>query len=173
MSYARFSARTLVPLLASLALGCASAQPELVPIAGQLEVLAKLSGEWVGTYEADQHGRNGSILFRLSARGDTARGDVLMIQPGENLITSFRELRPPEQQQLLAIRFVRVSHNGVAGSMEPYRDPVCGCLLLTSFTGTVTGNSIAGEYRSEHVGSPIVTTGRWQVSRRLMTTISE
>jgi hypothetical protein len=50
--------------------------------------------------------------------------------------------------------------------METYTDPFCGCRLLTTFTGIVRESLIEGEYRSKHLGSYVVTTGRWRASRR-------
>lgn len=60
---------------ALLAAGCAG--PGMpIPVQGSVEPLV---GHWVGEYRSPDTGRDGSIMFTLSAGADTAWGDVVMM----------------------------------------------------------------------------------------------
>jgi len=69
--------------------------------------------------------------------------------------------------ELLTIRFVRMERNQVVGTLDPYRDPDCGCQLKTTLRGEFTDEStIEGTFNS--IGSEmshLPTSGRWKVSR--------
>jgi len=66
---------------------------------------------------------------------------------------------------VLTIRFVRVEHGHVSGTLDPYADPQTGARLLTRFTGEVNGNMITGTYTTQ-LPSGAEQTGRWSVQRR-------
>jgi hypothetical protein len=55
----------------------------------------------------------------------------------------------------------------VVGTLDPYRDPDCGCQLTTTFRGEFKdANTIEGTFTS--VGSGIghfPSSGRWKVAR--------
>jgi hypothetical protein len=53
----------------------------------------------------------------------------------------------------------------VAGVLEPYRDPACGCTLSTSFVGHIVGDRITGRFISHGGPGHLPTTGRWQAVR--------
>lgn len=154
-----------------VALGACSTQPAPIPMQGSPMAVRRLVGSWAGAYASAQSGRSGSISFTLSAERDTAYGDVIMIPRGLNhpLRAAMEEesgATGGEHQQLLTIRFVAVRGDRVEGTLEPYRDPECGCLLLTRFEGRVLGDSIVGTYRSHHVEGGNNVSGTWQVKRR-------
>lgn len=69
----------LIVLLA--AAGCASNRAP-VPVTGERAELAAMAGRWEGWYRSDETGRSGSIVFRLTAGGDSAAGDVVMTPAG-------------------------------------------------------------------------------------------
>jgi hypothetical protein len=152
---------------------CAT-NPAPVPLAGSRDDLAALEGEWRGEYETTGGpARFGSILFRLSAGGDSARGDVLMIAHAERMPPSvlrdggdpWSPSGRPSQSQLLAITFVRASGGAVTGALDPYADPTCGCTLRTTFTGRISGDVVDGTFTSQHSGTGEMTGGRWRVTR--------
>ncbi|MGH9259550.1 MAG: hypothetical protein ACRD08_06560, partial [Acidimicrobiales bacterium] len=64
--------------LAVIVAACASTPPP-IPVTGTAGDITALVGEWIGEYSSPSTGRSGSISFKLSARGDTAHGDVVMI----------------------------------------------------------------------------------------------
>ena len=66
---------------------------------------------------------------------------------------------------VLTIRFVRVEHGHVSGTLDPYADPQSGARLLTTFSGELSGNTIAGAYTTR-LPSGGTQTGRWSVQRR-------
>jgi hypothetical protein len=138
---------------------------------GAPEDVAALAGEWDGSYEADDGSRSGSIDFHLRAGRDTAMGDVLMVptdwgkplEAYERPAGAVADGTPPRS---LTIRFVRVQGDEVSGRLDPYRDPVCGCRLLTTFRGRLTGNTLRGRYETYHQESGRTVTGRWQAERK-------
>ncbi len=159
--------------LALLTLGMAgcSYAPAPVPVVGMPADLATLAGEWGGEYHGETSGRRGSIVFKLSAGADTARGDVVMI-PRER-----REQRLPVQDpsvglpfprtpEVLSIAFVRAAGGGVSGQLTPYRDPECDCLLVTRFEGQLQGDVIEGTYASARTDGGEAQTGTWRVTRK-------
>jgi hypothetical protein len=60
---------------------------------------------------------------------------------------------------------VRVEHGHVNGTLDPYADPQTGARLLTTFSGEMTGKTIAGMYTTT-LASGATQTGRWSVQRR-------
>jgi hypothetical protein len=157
-----------------LGLAACSSNPAPVPLSGSPAALAALEGEWRGEYETTAGPpRFGSILFRLSAADESARGDVLMVAHADRSPPpELREAGDPwsqreriPQSQLLAITFVRASGGGVSGALEPYTDPVCGCTLRTTFTGRVSGDTVEGTFTSLHLGTGLETGGKWRATR--------
>jgi hypothetical protein len=164
-----------VSTLASACLLAACAgHPPPVPLAGSLRDIAALTGEWTGDYSSEETGRSGSISFVLTRRGDTAYGDVIMIPRGLGQpLRAWRKDDPggPEDAErsrptTLTISFVRVQGNEVSGTLAPYRDPECGCALLTRFVGWLRGDTISGTYFSSHERSEAEAHGRWQVVQK-------
>jgi hypothetical protein len=147
--------------------GCGSSLPK-IDVNATPESLVELRGDWFGTYASDDTGRHGTIAFILSANPDSAFGDVLM----ETEDHDWREHDPdritirknhPEQ---ISISFVRIAGGRVAGQLEPYEDPGCGCTLTTVFHGSIEGNKMSGTYTSRHGMSDKVDEGVWNCSRR-------
>ncbi|MDQ2670740.1 MAG: hypothetical protein M3Y31_08920 [Gemmatimonadota bacterium] len=163
--------RTVTALLAlPFALACAG-NPDPVPVAGSVEDLSRMTGEWTGEYGSAQTGRSGSIVFRLEAGRDTAAGDVVMVPTG-----SAQALHPAHgpdvaesamaSNQLLQIRFVRVEGGRVSGALQPYHEPGCDCDLHTTFTGRLEGDSVTGTYQSAGPQGDRRTSGWWRIVRR-------
>ena len=150
--------------------GCASAPPP-IPLHAPPTDLALLAGEWAGEYHANHaSGRSGSIIFRLEAGSDVARGDVLMHVDGDGSTTL---LPPPGEpwrsvprDRILTITFVRAEQNRVYGHLDPYPDPDCGSEIRTTFTGELRDGVIEGTYLSIHVAGGATTRGTWRVVRR-------
>lgn len=143
-----------------------------VPVLGDV---AALTGRWEGTYGSRESGRTGSILFTLDAGTDTAHGDVLMVpgawdlppqpRPGDPDAMDWRRDRPP---QALPIAFVRAADGLVEGRLAPYRDPDCGCLLTTHFSGRlITVNTFEGTFTSIHGETGHMVRGWWRVTKRV------
>ena len=160
---------------AVLLAGCASV-PRPVPVVGPRAGLGALVGDWSGQYSSPETGRSGSIAFKLEAGKDTAFGSVVMVPRAQ--YDRVAAGAPVERQtvmasttqksgELLTIRFVRMERNQVVGTLDPYRDPDCGCQLKTTLRGEFTDEStIEGTFNS--IGSEmshLPTSGRWKVSR--------
>jgi hypothetical protein len=153
--------------VAALALGCRY-RADPVPVAGVHTEIEQLIGEWSGDYASSESRRSGSILFQITAHGDSAFGDVMMpVAAGEvgprpvDLLTGHEQ--HARSTELLSIRFVRVAGGAVQGELEPYIAPDCDCVARTVFYGKMEGNQISGTY--------ITTTergtqrGEWRVRK--------
>ncbi len=169
-----FARRTAIAAAGALALAACSYTPPPVPLEGVPGDVSALIGAWEGEYSSRDTGRSGYIAFSLVEVGDTARGDVLMLPPGEPRPEWRRDrdggivLTAPTRgrSQLLTIAFVRAQAGRVAGALSPYRDPACGCLLETRFYGTVARDSVYGTFDSHHVDTGANARGTWVVHRR-------
>lgn len=129
-----------------------------LPLAGFEGDLQALTGEWVGTYEGDENGRSGTLIFRFEAGADTAHGYVVMLPQ-----TASGETPRPVT---LAARLIWVADGQVEGLIEPYGDPVSGVELETWFHGRVVGDRVEGEFEAREVGgSGPRQTGRWRAQR--------
>ena len=164
-----FSQRVAV-VAALLGAACAPVVMK-TPVSGPSSSVARLVGDWQGQYSSVESGRHGLISFHLKAGADTAQGDVIM-QPDVAADPSAPNAPPvasnatQPNDQALSIRFVFVSENEVSGTLNPYRDPTCGCSLTTTFRGTIKGNEIKGTFHSEGNGLwHIPTDGKWSVKR--------
>jgi hypothetical protein len=159
------SCRTVISVLmaAGAWTGCQSPQAP-IPVIGEIE---QLRGAWRGEYWSAQSGRSGTITFDLQATSDTARGDVMMT-PAEPVARMPDPGGIPElssRPQPLTISFVRCSEGGVSGRLDPYRDPVCGCLLLTTFSGRITADTIQGTFVTVHQDMGRKVEGQWRAVR--------
>ncbi len=165
---------TAVPAaaLAVVLWGCGSALQAPVPVVGLAGDIAALTGQWEGSYASAATGRSGSISFSLTALGDSARGDVVMIPRGfgRPLQAWDRSAAPAGAAQprsaVLTINFVRVAAGRVSGTLAPYADPETGAKLFTMFEGRLTGDTIAGTYATHAAASSDSQTGEWRVTRR-------
>src|SRR3989454_12212454 len=159
-----------LPTLLVLALTACGASRAPVPLVGASADVGALTGEWAGDYSSAESGRSGSISFTLRAAGDSAFGDVVMIPSawGRPLVPWRGENATGANQQpastVLTIRFVRVEHGHVSGTLDPYADPQTGARVLTTFSGELNGNQITGTYTTRLTGD--TQTGRWTVQRR-------
>ena len=160
-----------VLLLSSVLLACHSAPSHPVPLIGSPGDIGLLAGEWDGSYEADDGSRSGSIDFHLKAGADTAMGDVLMVprdwgRPLEPYDRQAGVVPNPPPARTVGITFVRVQGDSVSGRMDPIRDPVCGCRLLTVFRGRLKGNRLRGRYETLHEESGNTVKGKWEAERK-------
>ena len=160
---------------ATLLAACAS-HPTPVPVMAPSSSLSALVGDWSGEYSSVETGRSGSISFALKAGKDTAFGNVIMVPKTESNVVApsaavdhpiVRSAAAQNPGELITIRFVRMEGNHVVGTLDPYRDPDCGCQLTTTFQGEFTSaNTIAGTFHTTGSGmSHIPASGRWKVER--------
>ena len=142
-----------------------------VPVRGDPNTINKLVGSWEGVYSSSATGRSGIISFQLRAGTDTAQGEVIMIPRSDRdqMISPDEVLRRrTAPAELLTIRFVAAEDDKIVGMLDPYTDPVCGCILSTRFIGRLRGDDIKGTFTS--TGSEIfhgTTTGTWSVRRNV------
>ena len=159
--------------LAGVALACAS-KPTPITVTGDVGDRASLAGKWSGEYNSPATGRSGSIVFNLSPSGDAANGDVVMIPAGQRTAlvpfgnatsTAAFVTQNTSVSQVLTIKLVRVSGDAVSGVLDAYRDPQCDCPVVTTFTGTVNGDTIEGTFSTSGSPSNTPQTGNWRVKR--------
>lgn len=154
----------VIPFVLGVTLCACASAPLKVPVLGDAALLA---GRWDGQFKSMDGTRSGTIMFDLRPGQDTAYGDVLLV-PREWAL----QHRPWEDRaemhahpELIAISFVRVSGNVVRGTLEPYRDPMCGCRVRTVFDGVLRNDVIDGTYETRHVETHAVHGGTWTVRR--------
>ncbi len=164
---------TFILALAVSLVGCGWRQTP-VPLAGDPQSVDMLIGSWAGDYSSQQTGRSGSITFELAADANSAYGDIVMIaRPGVVQVPALE--RQPGVLQVqraamepLKIRFVRAEGGRVTGTLDAYKDPDCGCSLITTFEGVFTSTDrIEGTYHSR--GSDpghAPADGKWSVTRQ-------
>ncbi len=162
--------RSPLPSLLLLALSACGASRTPVSLIGTSADVSALTGEWAGDYSSAESGRSGSISFTLRAAGDSAFGDVVMIPVASGRpLMPWQEPNPSVTQMpkttVLTIRFVRVERGHVSGTLDAYADPRTGERLLTTFSGELNGDTIAGTYTTR-LPSGDTQTGRWSVQRR-------
>ena len=161
--------RIAVLTSAAMLLTSCAYRPDPVPIAGSPSAIGSMAGTWLGEYSGSESGRSGSITFIISARGDSAFGDVLMVSS-----TNAGVLQPvhsPQEHmahvrssQALRIDFVAVSEGELSSNLEPYIAPDCNCQVRTTFTGRRNGNVIEGTFVTRGP-STFEQHGTWRVSR--------
>lgn len=174
-TYQHRTGRALLPLGAGLILAagllsaCHSTMP-MVAVEVEPDALSAMAGHWEGSYESEQNGREGRVEFRLTARGDTAQGEVLMLPAlvNEPYQGSARgeptEGRPARIPVSLAIRFVRIEQGQVLGTLDPYIDPDCGCQVTTNFIGSIDGDDVRGIFAIRGQKSWLAF-GEWRAHR--------
>ena len=164
--------RIFTTSLVAVALACAS-KPTPVTISGDPSDRASLAGKWSGEYQSPSTGRTGSIVFNLSASGDAANGDVVMIPRGYGkALMPFNQgtaagaaMQNTNNSQVLTIKLVRVSGDTVSGVLDAYRDPQCDCPVETTFTGRLSGDTIEGTFTTRGTQANAPQTGTWRVKR--------
>src|SRR3954467_5037891 len=133
--------------------------------------LNPLVGEWRGDYNSAATGRTGTIAFTLRAGEGAASGNVVMIPRADSLLTdeereALSSTSSPAKS-VLKIHFVRKEGGSVNGTLDPYRDPDCNCLVTTTFQGVLRdARTIEGTFTtvpSTPGGS--VTGGKWKATR--------
>lgn len=157
--------------LTALFIACSSTPQTPVPLVGAAGAVAALSGQSEGSYSSATTGRSGSISFMLTAHGDSAYGDVVMVPRGFGRPLRAWD-RPPgdpgvaqPRSQVLTINFVRVAAGRVTGTLAPYADPETGLKLFTMFEGRLQGDAIEGTYTTRGAGVTEPQTGQWKVTR--------
>lgn len=166
--------RYLIGAAAALSVAACASLPAPVPLIADPEGKRLLQGEWVGEYSSPATGRAGSITFLLEQHGDstTCRGDVMMIPQGASEPLPRAEGwtlgMGPETTgpSVLQIELLRVTGDQLSGTIQPYRDPVTGHSISTTFEGTIRGDQITGELVSVDAKTGDRLIGQWQVMRK-------
>ena len=153
----------------ALAAGCALTPKAPVTLVGAEADRHALAGRWVGEYSSSVTGREGTIVFDLTATADTARGEVWMIarRAPSNRSEYIPYVDASRPGEVLTIFMVRVEGGFLTGVLDPYFDPDTGAELVTIFRGRLEGDVISGEFASTNQTTGDVSTGRWKVERQL------
>lgn len=159
--------------LAICLLGCTPKAPAIEVMSGDFD-LDPLVGEWRGTYTGTESGRAGSIAFTLRAGETAAFGKVVMIPraidsaAAANLTArGSQTIQTGADRQALTIKFVRKQGGKLLGTLDPYMDPDCRCMVNTSFEGSFTdAKTIEGQFSTNSVQPGRQPTGgTWKVTR--------
>lgn len=165
----RCSRRTLVMVLGVVLMagGCAPSSPQGLVLA-DADQLAMLTGTWKGSFLNAATSRTGSIEFTLTAYSEFAYGDVRMhVAEKEHIYQPMdgqqQVSRGSTRPLVLKISFLRLSNGIVRGVLEPYEDPECRCLVVTTFEGTMRKGVIEGTFYTRGAGMRPIPTGSWNV----------
>ena len=159
----------LISALAALLAACVEQPPAAaVPVYAPAADMFVLEGDWWGQYWSVDTGRSGRIRLALEAEADRAYGDVLMLPAVHQAGQAGWEDGEPAVAETLRIEFVRIdaTTETVSGTLAPYRDPDCDCVVSTTFTGRVSRDSIEGHFVIQAGESHAARRGRWRVERR-------
>lgn len=137
--------KSLLALL--LVAACGGGQQDVAVKGTDLD-LARIQGDWDGTYTGTDSGRSGPVKFSLQLGRHTAEGEVVM-----NGATP------------LKIEFVNIKKDQVKGTIAPYTDPNCSCEVQTTFTGTLSDNAIDGTFETKVSKTGQIQAGTWSVTR--------
>jgi len=154
--------KTLLALATAAFLACSS-NPKPISMMGSPEDISLMVGSWIGTYEAEDGNRSGTIQFELDRDEDTASGRV------EMYFGVFDPASPIEQQDVVSIRlaisFIQLGSGFVSGRLSPYLDPTCECMIETLFQGKLLGDVIEGTFSSHGTNQRLLRSGSWKVIR--------
>jgi hypothetical protein len=151
-------------VVAASAVACTPSRPPEIALTSSDFDLNPLVGEWRGNYTNPEAGRTGTIAFTLQAGVSSASGNVVMIPHGaDSSLYSHAAI----DRSVLKINFIRKQGQKVSGTLDPFRDPSCGCQVTTTFEGTfIDAHTIEGHFSTAPlVAGPKVTNGTWKVTR--------
>jgi hypothetical protein len=134
--------------------GCAASNSSVAVEGNDVDV-SLLSGKWAGTYEGTHSGRKGTVSLDLAGGNRVAEGKVVMNTAGD-----------PTGAHELSIKFVQVGGRKLTGTLTPYTDPQCNCMVETEFVGVMTGDNFSGTFSSAPVGAAKQPAGTWTAQRQ-------
>lgn len=165
--------RSLLIAAAVFAATACGYRPNPIPLAASADDLTAMQGEWYGSYTNTQSGQTGSISFSLEAGANIAYGEVVMRPRVENKPIS-RSLNADGDRievmqtvpEIITISFARIEDGRISGKLDSYRDPACGCVVATTFTGSLRSPStLEGTFVTAPVAVRAPQTGTWKVTR--------
>ena len=161
----------LLGCLALVAVAACQYRSTPIQLQGEPAAIAALTGDWNGEYWniLSPTARRGALHVFVGAGADSTFGDVTMFTPMGQL------LRPADEgeqhrahtrlAQSLRIDFVRVAGGAVTGTLEPYIAPDCNCVVSTTFTGKLAGDSIVGTFATRGKDGSS-RDGQWRMVRK-------
>ena len=161
---------TLAAVAAAFGLAACSGNPDVVPVIATPQDLSALTGIWEGHYVSKEGDtRVGEIYFDLQGGHDTAHGHVIVTFA----TAALNDRRPkdvypspPFSSDRIGIKFVLASAGSIAGELQPYSDPECGCRLATTFTGLLYNDKIKGTFVTRHIDTNTIVRGTWSAARK-------
>ena len=167
--------RHLVIAIIAMTIGSAACagNPPPVPVFASRADWELLAGRWRGSYSTSAAARRGLIDFTLSASGEQASGDVLMIAEGTRIPyhryppgdPHFKPLDAPPSTQMLTIKFVRAEERRISGTIDSYWDPDRQCQATATFLGIAQSRVIEGTFTSTCEDGVRQLRGKWRVMR--------
>jgi hypothetical protein len=118
----------------------------------------RLAGNWSGSYQTSDGERCG-IIDLATASEEAETSGTLTISASTDPAGRPRWTGP------LTLESLRIQGDSVFGTLTPFRDPDCGCLLSITFTGHVEGETISGVFLASGEGMHPPQLGSWTIAR--------
>lgn len=128
--------------------------------------MAVLSGDWDGSYWTASSAARGKLKLFIGAGVESEYGDVTLTTPlGEHPIADEGPAHRAHTRlaQSLRIDLARVVDGRLMGVLEPYVSPDCGCVVTTTFSGAISGDTIRGTFARRGNGGDV--DGEWMAIR--------
>jgi hypothetical protein len=126
----------------------------MVEVGGKDTDVTQLAGRWEGTYSGRESGRTGTVFFDLVAGFHSAEGKVVM------------NAADPAAARELKLKFIEVEGRKLSGTIAPYTDPTCNCMVETTFVGGLKGRTMEGTFTTRPVGGSAEQGGTWTATRK-------
>ena len=157
----------LACLTASFVVGCLNNSAP-VRLQGDPLTIGSLNGRWVGEFWGGAGGRGGSLAFTLQAGSDSLFGDVTMIDPRSQQARATDPMGVHQMQMQsshsLRMDFAWANGSSIRGTLEPYFESDCACIVTSAFFGEVDGDQITGRFVMRS-GGRVLAAGSWEMKR--------
>ena len=157
-------------LLAAAPVACARPVPLHLEFASRADLLA-LEGEWRGEFDTDDS-RWGFVLFDLERATERVSGEIVVparIGYGRRetgtVGVTMSDPAHAEPRRIL-MRSLSVDEGIVSGTLMPFWDSTQRCDAWAMFSGTVSGDRMAGTFFVACADGGRQIAGRWHARRR-------
>jgi hypothetical protein len=163
----RISTVIQLSLAAALVAAPAQAQKKGAAAAGPMvSGPAALAGTWTGTFTNDVTAKGGRFVLVLTGSDESASGQLQLTPTGGKTVMAEGAMAPaPAKGKAapaggLSVTAMKTGEETVSGDIDgSYWDAGCNCSVVSTFEGTITGNTLVGT-----ISARDARTGNWSFS---------